>query len=94
MSISDNTDNDLLEDLIESASRSIDPIANRRFYSLCPSLLDNYLLTLPPILNNVIQHGIDTEHSHYLCLDKRYVVEFDRTKCAGVVAGSGETERY
>jgi len=65
-----------------------------RFYSLCPSLLDNYLLTLPPILNNVIQHGIDTEHSHYLCLDKRYVVEFDRTKCAGVVAGSGETERY
>jgi hypothetical protein len=32
MSISDNTDNDLLEDLVESASRSIDRIANRRFY--------------------------------------------------------------
>jgi hypothetical protein len=32
LSISDNTDNDLLEDLIESASRSIDRIANRRFY--------------------------------------------------------------
>jgi len=32
MSISDNTDNDLLENLIESASRSIDRIANRRFY--------------------------------------------------------------
>jgi hypothetical protein len=32
MSISVNTDNDLLEDLIESASRSIDRIANRRFY--------------------------------------------------------------
>jgi hypothetical protein len=32
MSISDDTDNDLLEDLIESASRSIDRIANRRFY--------------------------------------------------------------
>ncbi len=32
MSISDNTDNDLLEDLIESASRSIDRMANRRFY--------------------------------------------------------------
>jgi hypothetical protein len=32
MSISDNIDNDLLEDLIESASRSIDRIANRRFY--------------------------------------------------------------
>ena len=33
LSISDNTDNDLLEDLIESASRSIDRIANRRFYA-------------------------------------------------------------
>jgi hypothetical protein len=29
-----------------------------------------------------------------LCLDKKYVVEFDRIKCAGIVAGSGETERY
>ena len=65
-----------------------------RFYSFCPSLLDNYLQTLQPILNNVIQHDIDTEHSHYLCIDKRYVVEFDRTKCAGIVAGSGEMERY
>ncbi len=33
LSISDSTDNDLLEDLIESASRSIDRIANRRFYA-------------------------------------------------------------
>jgi hypothetical protein len=32
MSISDNTYNDLLENLVESASRSIDRIANRRFY--------------------------------------------------------------
>lgn len=32
MSISDNTDNDLLENLVESAFRSIDRIANRRFY--------------------------------------------------------------
>jgi len=65
-----------------------------RMFSFCPSLIDNYLQTLQPILNNVITHGIDTEHSHYLCLDKRYVVEFDRIKCAGIVAGSGETERY
>lgn len=65
-----------------------------RMFSFCPSLLDNYLQTLQPILNNVITHGIDTEHSHYLCLDKRYVMEFDRVKCAGIVAGSGETERY
>jgi len=65
-----------------------------RMYSFCPSLLDNYLQSLQPILNNVIQHGIDTEHAHYLCLDRRNVIEFDRIKCAGIVAGSGETERY
>jgi hypothetical protein len=65
-----------------------------RMYSFCPSLLDNYLQSLQPILNNVIQHGIDTEHSHYLCLDRRNVIEFDRIKCTGIVAGSGETERY
>ena len=35
-----------------------------RMFSFCPSLLDNYLQTLQPILNNVITHGIDTEHSH------------------------------
>jgi len=33
LSITDSTDNDLLEDLVESASRSIDRIANRRFYA-------------------------------------------------------------
>jgi hypothetical protein len=32
MSISDSTDDTLLENLVESASRSIDRIANRRFY--------------------------------------------------------------
>lgn len=32
LSISDNSDDTLLESLIESASRSIDKIANRRFY--------------------------------------------------------------
>ena len=78
----------------ERKSNITDHLYITRMYSFCPSLLDNYLQTLQPILNNVIQHGIDTEHSHYLCLDKRYVTEFDRVKCAGIVAGSGETERY
>lgn len=78
----------------ERKSNITDHLYITRMYSFCPSLLDNYLQTLQPILNNVIQHGIDTEHSHYLCLDKRYVTEFDKVKCAGIVAGSGETERY
>lgn len=79
----------------EERKRNItDHLYITRMYSFCPSLIDNYMQTLQLILNNVIQHGIDTEHSHYLCLDKRHVVEFDRVKCSGIVAGSGETERY
>jgi hypothetical protein len=65
-----------------------------RLFSFCPSLLDNYLQTIGPMISNVMSHGIDTEHAHYLCLDKKHIVEFDRIKCAGIVAGSGETERY
>ncbi len=65
-----------------------------RMYSFCPSLLDNYLQTIGPMISNVMTHGIDTEHAHYLCLDRRYVIEFDRIKCSGIVAGSGETEKY
>ena len=65
-----------------------------RLFSFCPSLIDNYLQTIGPMISNVMTHGIDTEHAHYLCLDKKHIVEFDRIKCAGIVAGSGETERY
>lgn len=65
-----------------------------RMYSFCPSLLDNYLQAIGPMISNVMTHGIDTEHAHYLCLDRRNVIEFDRIKCSGIVAGSGETERY
>lgn len=79
----------------EERKRNItDHLYITRMYSFCPSLIDNYMQTLQLILNNVIQHGIDTEHSHYLCLDKRHVVEFDKVKCSGIVAGSGETEKY
>lgn len=65
-----------------------------RFYSFCPSLLDNYMQTLQPILNNVIQHGIDTEHSHYLCLDKRLVTEFKTLGVEGIMGGTGLKEIY
>lgn len=79
----------------ENKKRSItDHLYITRFYSLCPSLLDNYLQTLQPILNNVIQHGIDTEHSHYLCLDKRYVVEFENVGVEGIMGGTGQKEVY
>lgn len=65
-----------------------------RFYSFCPSLIDNYLQSLQPILNNVMQHGIDTEHSHYLCLDRRLIKEFDILGVEGIMGGSGQREIY
>ncbi len=65
-----------------------------RFYSFCPSLLDNYLNTIQPILNNIQQHGIDTEHAHYLCIDRRHAVEFDTLGVEGIMGGTGQKEIY
>lgn len=65
-----------------------------RFYSFCPSLLDNYMQTLQPILNNVIQYGIDTEHSHHLCMDKKMIVEFKTLGVEGIMGGTGLKETY
>lgn len=65
-----------------------------RFYSFCPSLLDNYLNSLQTILTNIQQHGIDTEHAHYMCLDRRYVVEFDTLGVEGIMGGTGQKEIY
>lgn len=65
-----------------------------RFYSMCPSLLDNYLDRLQVILRNIQQHSIDTEHAHYMCLDKRYVVEFDTIGVEGIMGGTGQREIY
>lgn len=79
----------------ETRKKSItDHLYITRFYSLCPSLIDNYLNTLQPILNNVMQHGIDTEHSHYMCIDKRYVVEFETLGVEGIMGGTGWKETY
>ena len=65
-----------------------------RMYSFCPSLLDNYLQLIEPMLNSVVKYGIDFEHAHHLCLDKKHIVEFDRIKCSGIVSNSGQLERY
>lgn len=79
----------------ENRKRNItDHLYITRFYSLCPSLIDNYLNTLQLVMNNVVEHGIDTEHSHYLCLDKRYVIEFEDLHCEGIMGGTGAIERY
>lgn len=79
----------------ENRKRDItDHLYITRFYSMCPSLLDNYLERLQIILRNIQQHGIDTEHAHYLCLDRKDVVEFDTIGVEGIMGGTGQREIY
>mgnify|MGYP003349819309 CR=1 FL=1 len=64
-----------------------------RLWSMCPSLIDEYIETLPQIIQTIATQGIDTEHAHFGSIDKNYVVEFDNLHCEGVLAGNGQTER-
>jgi len=65
-----------------------------RLYSFCPSLLDNYFGVLQNVFQDVLKHQIDTEHAHYKNIDKKYLIELNTIKCEGIVAGSGELEKY
>lgn len=63
-----------------------------RMFSLCPSLIDNYLDVIQknlPLLNQM-----DTEHAHFINIPKEHLVEFDKLHCSGIMAGTGETEHY
>ena len=50
LSISDSVDDTLLEDMVEAASRSIDRIANRRFYQDAVASARKYRVSSPIIL--------------------------------------------
>ena len=54
-----------------------DSLLITRMYSLCPSLLDNYLMTLRNIFEDIIKYQIDTEHSHFKNIDKKHLIELD-----------------
>ena len=56
-------------------------------------MIDEYIETLPQIIQTIATQGIDTEHAHFGSIDKNYVVEFDNLHCEGVLAGNGQTER-
>ena len=64
-----------------------------RMYSLCPSLVKDYMATLMACLDNTNQ-GLDTEHAHHMNIDKQYVIEFDKLHCSGIMASTGTTEVY
>ena len=78
----------------KQAESGCDHLYITRMYSFCVSLFDNYLNSLPQIYQTINYHGVDTEHAHFGCIDKNYVVEFDNLYCEGVLAGNGQTERY
>ena len=67
-----------------------DSLLVTRLWSMCPSLLDDYTATLPNIINLISTDSIDTEHAHFECLNKEYLVEFDYVYVEGQVAQTGE----
>lgn len=67
-----------------------DSLLVTRLWSMCPSLLDDYIATLPNIINTIASQGIDFEHAHFECLNKEYLVEFYYVYVEGQVASTGE----
>ena len=72
----------------------VDHLFITRFFSLCPSLIDDYIRTLNKALNSCATYGIDTEHAHFKQTNKKYVVELQRVHVEGIMAGTGKTEEY
>lgn len=65
-----------------------------RLFSFCPSLIDDYIHCLTDIYQCQEKYNIDTEHSHYKVIDRKYVVEFEKIHCEGIMASTGKTEIY
>ncbi len=61
-----------------------------RLFSLCPSLIDDYLLVLQR--NFQMLNYLDTEHAHFANIPQDKLVEFDRVYCKGRVASNGQWE--
>ena len=65
-----------------------------RLFSFCPSLIDYYIQTLYKNMGEIVKNHVDTEHAHFLNINKKYLVELDQIHCKGIVAGSGQSETY
>jgi len=78
----------------EKKKNITDHLLITRMYSFCPSLVSDYLPVLQNCFQDVLKDQIDTEHAHYKNINKEYLIELDKIHCQGVVAGSGELEKY
>jgi len=65
-----------------------------RMYSFCPSLIDDYIHMCALNVNIINQTHIDTEHAHFVNINKDLLVELDTIHCQGIMAGTGLTEIY
>jgi hypothetical protein len=65
-----------------------------RMYSFCPTLIDNYMNLCSINVNLIDQIHIDTEHAHFVNINKDLLVELDTIYCQGIMAGTGLTEIY
>jgi hypothetical protein len=65
-----------------------------RMFSLCPSLINDYLMVIQKNLNCLANGLDDTEHAHFVNISKDHLVEFDRLHMWGWLAGNGQIEHY
>lgn len=63
-----------------------------RLFSFCPSLIDDYIQVL---INNFqyLSMGFDTEHAHFLNINKQYLLEISPVGVGGIIASNGDTIR-
>ena len=65
-----------------------------RMFSFCPTLMDDYMKMCENNIALVLQTMIDTEHAHFVNINKDLLVELDEIHCTGIVAGTGTVENY
>jgi len=80
--------------LVDSRNEFATNLLITRFFSLCPSLIDDYISLCYKNVNMIIQTRIDTEHAHFVNINKDLLVELDTIHCQGIMAGTGLTEIY
>ena len=65
-----------------------------RMFSFCPTLIEDYKKMCENNIALVLQTVIDTEHAHFVNINKDLLVELDEIHCTGIVAGTGTVENY
>ena len=65
-----------------------------RFFSFCPSLIDDYSIVCRRNVDVIQNTRVDTEHAHFFNIESDRLVELDKIHCQGVMASTGATEIY